>query len=137
MDHKSMKEQIFALYDGELSAAARKEVEAHIALCGECRELYEGWAKTAKAFFKKAPEPASSEFFVRQVMNRVHELEAPKPARDWGLSLRWLVPAAGLALMFLAVMPITPQVVPMDAMLFQDTNGAPSWEFSNVSEQIQ
>ncbi len=130
MDHKAIKEKLFDLYDGELEAVAREEVQTHLAGCLECRELYDGWANTAQLFFQ-APKPEPSEFFIRGVMNRIHELETPKPARDWSLAFRWLVPAIGFALVFFALMPSAPPALSMDTLLFQEANGYLSWALSN------
>ena len=106
MDHNAIKDQLFALYDGELDAPVKKEVESHLAGCMECRELYQNWAKTAKVVFKTA-KPEASEFFVHRVMERVHALETSRPGFDWkqkvswNISLPWLVPVVGLAAMLL------------------------------------
>ncbi len=141
MGHKTIKEKLFALYDGELDPAARKEVEAHLSGCPECRELHGRWAKTAKVLFsspaaKNSPQDESAglladEFFVKSVMSRIRERQAPKPAISRDIYLRWLVPAIGLALMLLAVLPPAPQVVSMDTWLFQDAGSRSSWLFSN------
>jgi len=132
MDHSILKDQLFALYDGELDPASRRDVEAHLAGCRECRESYDRWVMTTKAIFQ-VPKPATSEFFVRTVMNRIHELESPRPVRRWDLSLRWLVPAIGMAFaLFLAIMP-TSQTMSMDNFLFQEMSGHLSWVYSNRS----
>ena len=132
MDHKTLKERLFALYDGELEAAEREKMRSHLDGCLECRELYERWTKTAKVFFK-APKSGTSEFFVQRVMDRIHTLEAPKHrAPGWNVSLQWLVPAVGgLALLFLAVVLPAPQTVSIDAMLFQEASGRPLLAFSD------
>jgi len=121
-----MKDRILALYDGELDEATGREVRAHLTDCPECRELYEGWEKTAKLMFA-APKPAASEFFVQSVMNRIHELAEPKRESRlrWNISLEWLVPAVGLALLFLAVLPFPSSsgVLTMETFLLQDTGG--------------
>ena len=136
MDHKAMKDKIFALYDGELEGASRQEAEAHLAACAECRRTYENWTKTAKILFK-APSPAPSEFFVQSVMNRIRDLEAPKPAREWRISLPWLVPALGFAFMFvLAVVP-SPQFFTLDNWLIQDSSMAFSNSAPNADETLQ
>ncbi len=116
MNHDTLKERIFALYDGELDANARKEAEVHLAACVECREIYAGWSKTSAALFR-APKAEPSEFFVRQVMARVHELKKPQRPAGWKVSLRWLVPAVGMAALFLMVMRPAPVYLSMDMML--------------------
>ena len=129
MDHKTLKQQLFALYDGELAGESRLEVESHLAGCAECQRLYGQWSKTAKVFFK-VPEPATSEFFVRSVMNRIQALETPKPAIRWEFSFRWFATAVGLAALLLVLMPQAPQALSMD-MLFQDNSAASSLLLSN------
>ena len=131
MDHNAIKEQLFAWYDGELDPDARQTVEAHLAVCQECREVSQRWTKTAQVFFKAQKPAVASEFFVRTVMNRIHELESPRPARNWRISLPWLVPAVGFAfLFFLAVFP-SPQTISIDTLFFQETSGHLSWALSN------
>lgn len=127
-----MKDKLFALYDGELDQASRWEVEAHMEGCQECRELHQRWTQTSKILFK-ASKPASSEFFVRSVMNRIHELETPKPAFRWNITIPWLIPAAGLLLMILTIMPVAPEAMTMDAFLMQQTSGHLSWALSHTA----
>jgi len=134
MDHKTIKEQLYALYDGELDALARKEAESHLADCMECRELYQGWAKTARVLFPN-PKLQPSEFFVNQVMDRVRALEVPGRKLGWGLSLPWIVPAVGIAAMVLLA-PVAPPpsltLLSTAAMLTGDRIDADSqWMFSN------
>jgi anti-sigma factor RsiW len=102
-NHEVMKNKMFALYDGELAEAERKEAEAHLASCPECRSSYEQWQKTAKAFFKPVPAE-SSDFFVSQVMNRIKALEKPRQIKPWVIKVRWLVPATVAALGLLLFM---------------------------------
>ncbi len=130
MNHEKMKERIFALYDGELDPATRGEVEAHLGDCAECRELYERWEETAKTFFK-APETKPSEFFVRQVMSGIRELDTPKPALSRARILRWFVPAAALALVLLSIVPVPTQPNSIDTWLSQEMSGSSQWVFSN------
>jgi anti-sigma factor RsiW len=106
MDHKAVKERLFALYDGELDASARQEAESHLAGCLECRELYQSWAKTARVLFP-SPKIQPSEFFVHRVMDQIYALEAPRRRLSWGLSLPWIVPAVGIAAMILLA-PVPP-----------------------------
>ena len=118
MDHAVAKEQLYALYDGELDAAVSQSVKAHLDGCLECREIYERWSRTAKVLFRVA-KPETSEFFVRQVMRRIRELEPPRRTFGWDLSLPWLVPALGLVLMILVVTP--PQSASTEEFIFSNT----------------
>lgn len=125
MDHKAIKEKLFDLYDGELAPDERREAEAHLSACLECRELYEGWQKTAKALFK-ASKPQTSEFFIRQVMSKIHESEKPKEVGGWGVSLRWFVPSVGLAAILFAVMPLSETPLSMDMLLLNPQDAGSS-----------
>ena len=118
MDHAVTKEQLYALYDGELDAAASQSVKAHLDGCLECRESYERWSMTAKVLFPAA-KPETSEFFVRQVMSRIRELEPPGRAFGWDPSLPWLVPALGLVMIILVLAP--PQGASTDEFIFSNT----------------
>jgi anti-sigma factor RsiW len=116
MDHETLRKRLYELYDGELDGAARKELEAHLTLCSECRERIDRWAETSRLIFQ-TPKPQPSEFFVRTVMSRIQELESQNPAPGWGISLGWLIPAiSALGLLFLATQP-APIPVSMDLLL--------------------
>ncbi len=127
MNHATIRQQLFAFHDGELTPQAAAEVRAHLGACAECRGVSEGWARTAGMLFKVSV-PAPSEFFVSQVMRRVRELEAV-PARRFlpVFSLRWLVPAVGVLMVFLTVAPPATQNFAMENMVFQDAGDRSSW----------
>ena len=123
MNHETAKQRLWEYYDGELETGLAAEVRTHLDGCAECRGLYQGWTRTAKTFFP-APSTAPSEFFVRQVMQKVHALETPKTRVFSFPRLPWLVPAFGIALLFFAVVPAPPQNFSMET-LFQE--GVSSW----------
>lgn len=83
MNHEEVRQSLDAYHDGELSGAARREVEAHLSACPECRRSLADWRKAAAVLFRP-PEVSASEPFVRAVMDRVKtEVPAGADAR-WG-----------------------------------------------------
>lgn len=109
MDHKAIQEQLFALYDGELTGPAREAVETHVAGCEECLGLVAQWTRVAGAFFRApeglAPERLASEAFVQRVMRRISApRRAPRRIPAWILNGRWSIPALGLTAILLALM---------------------------------
>lgn len=98
-------EQLFALYDRELTGAAAHTVEQHLGQCRDCQGMLARWKQAAAMVFVP-PTPPASEAFVTRVMRRletpaVQPLRMPRPAA-WS---RWLVPAVGLAAVLLAALP--------------------------------
>ena len=119
MDHHTMQDQLFALYDGELADTARQEVEAHLASCAGCRHRYVEWQHTAKALFR-VPQPEASEAFVYQLMERIDAGGQPRRATPWVIGVRWLVPALGLAGVLLVVLGPARRTVSIEALLLAD-----------------
>ena len=132
MNHAAMKEKVFALYDGELDQNSRREVETHLGECPDCRSLFECW-KTAAGVFFQEPRPLVSEFFVQRVMDKIEAWERPLPATRRNASLRWLVPALGLAAMLFAILrPMQmQQPVSVEGLLLEGIPGPTSWVLSN------
>ena len=121
MDHHAIQDQLFALYDEELTGAVRRAVEGHLLDCADCRAVLAQWQRIAGAAFQ--PQAVStSEAFVRRVMQRI----APAPARRfrlprWILQGGWPVPAMGLAAMlFVLVREPPPQTVSIETLLLSD-----------------
>ena len=133
MNHTVMKEKVFALYDGELVGDARREVETHLQGCPECRALYARWTAAAKVVFKEQPNPETSEFLVRQVMDRIETWERPRPVLRRQGYLRWLVPVLGVTAMLFAVIRPPQQPVSVEALLLEDTSSPASWVLSNTT----
>lgn len=132
MDHESLKELIFELYDGELNDSARHEAEAHLTVCMECKEMFTGWSKSAQLLFRDS-KPVPSEFFVRRVMSRIHDLETPKPQLRRSWSLGWLVApsfAVVMALFLFALMPGMPSLSTDALVMNSRTDAVSQWMFS-------
>ena len=119
MSHDAMKDKLFALHDGELTGAARREVEAHLDGCTECRAIYERWTRTSRALFRVA-EPRASEAFVDRVLDRIAGSEPRHWTAPWVVDLRWLVPAVGLAVLLVLVSGPKEPRVSVDALLLED-----------------
>ena len=133
MNHAAMKEKVCALYDGELDPSACQEVEAHCGGCLECRAMHERWKRAAGVFFQEPPR-LSSEFFVQRVMDRIELWERPLSVSRRTVSLRWLVPALGLAaaLCVLLLWPVQArQPVSVEMLLLEGTPGPAAWVLSN------
>ena len=124
MNHSGMKEKVYALCDGELKREARQEAETHLKDCPECSAMVERWKATAGLFFQK-PQPAPSEFFVQRVMDRIEMWERPLPAPRRSASLRWLVPALGLAAVLFAVMRPVQMQPPVSVEMLLLEEGTP------------
>ncbi len=120
MNHESLREKIFALYDGELDAKGEAEAKAHLNACEECAALYKRWQNVSKAFFN-APKPETSEFFVRQVMNKIKVSEKPEPVLGRNILWRVLVPVFGVSLIFLMQMGPVEYPASMEAMMMGNT----------------
>ena len=133
MNHETIKEQLYAFYDGELDAIARQNLKTHLDGCLECREIYDRWSKTAKALFRKT-KPETSEFFVQQVMNRVRELPSYKRSFGWEISLPWLVPALGLAMMIMVIAPSASQGGIMEEFVFSNNPASADESLQYVME---
>ncbi len=119
MGHQAIKDKLFELHDGELRGEARREVEAHLATCSACRESYEHWQRLARVLFR-APCPPPSEALVDRVMDRIGVATHAHHTRRWTLTVRWLMPALGLATgLLLAIVP-GQRTVSIDALLLAD-----------------
>ena len=123
MNHDAMKNMLFALYDGELAVADRREAEAHLAGCADCRQASVRWQRTARALFR-APDIHASDAFVRRVMGRIDALEEPRRAAPWIATLRWLAPAVSLAGLLLVIGPMERAVSVETLLLGEETDDA-------------
>ena len=131
MNHDLIKNDLSALCDGELSASRRGEVEAHLLTCAECRSFYENWKAVSTALFARRPEPASSDFFVRQVMDKI-EIPAVCPQKTW-IPVQWFAPSVGIAAMLLLAL-VPSQTVSSAELLFVNGEDAQSqWMLSGAS----
>ena len=118
MDHDTLKEKLFTFYDRELTGEARREVEAHVANCSECRDAYAQWQQTASVLFR-VPDVQTSDVFVHQVMGRLTASVRPRRAAPW-LEMRWLIPVVGLAGLLLLMLSLAQHPVSLEALLLAD-----------------
>src|SRR5689334_21757642 len=95
MNHDLLREKLFVYFDAETAAEEKREVEAHVDLCADCREIFKRWQTAAGVFQQAGNRP--SEGFVYQVMERIADSEkrtsgvsVPKP-----VFLKWLLPVLG------------------------------------------
>jgi anti-sigma factor RsiW len=100
---------IHAYHDGELSAADRAEVEAHLAVCAECGQLLEELRELSHAL-----AVVDLPTVPRSAMNRMHGAWwAAKPAQERGVRrLAGFLTAAAAAV--LVVVPLTSQNVAVE-----------------------
>ena len=57
----------------------------------------------------QASEPAASPFFARNVLRKIREAQGEPSPRRW--HMRWLVPAAGVALVIIAGLAVPSQII--------------------------
>ena len=121
MDHNTIRDQLFALYDGELTGPPRRAVEDHLFDCAECRAVMAQWQHVAGALFP-SPACSASEVFVQRVMRRI----AAAPTSRFQLLRRlvtggWLIPAMGMAALLLVMVrePLQP-AISIENLLFWD-----------------
>jgi hypothetical protein len=58
----------------------------------------------------RASEPAASPFFARNILRKIREAQGEPSPRHWW-NLRWLVPAAGVAVVIIAGLALPTQIV--------------------------
>lgn len=110
MNHELIQQKLFALYDGPLTEKERKLVEGHMAQCPGCRKAIAQWkALSVRLFPPQTFSEAAEDFFVAKVMDRVRSSVPEKRQSLWSLTLRWLVPLVGSAVVagwvFFSVLP--------------------------------
>ena len=72
-------------------------------------------------------EPQASPFFARNVLRKIRQAQGEAPERRW-FSLRWLMPAAGLAVTVIAALMLRVQVPqqvkqsPIDQVVMSETD---------------
>ncbi len=138
MDHEAMKEQVFALYDGELTGSVRRTVEVHLEQCEECRRTYASWERAAKIFFQP-PHIQASKAFVEHVLNQIEAVEQPARASTRRQTVRWLIPALGLAAVLLLVMGSMRQPISVEALLLSEgqENGQSQLVFASEKPSVE
>jgi anti-sigma factor RsiW len=113
MNHEEIRQQLWALYDGQLTEAEKVPWDSHLRDCAECRLLLSEWKNAAQTLFPIPDLPdATGELFVQRVMARVHDLPELQPASGWKSFLPWAAPVLGSAALaawvFFFVLPGTP-----------------------------
>ena len=101
MDHNVASAALSEFHDGELPPQKRREVQAHLSVCDECRKTLETWRSTASRLFAPAtpPTPTQTAAFAQRVLDLIEEQRQSRSlawARLW--SPQWLVPALGVGL---------------------------------------
>lgn len=115
MTHDATRAHVFALYDGELAGEARRVAQAHLQQCLECQEAIAGWKQAAGVCFR-FPEVQTSEAFVDRVLDRIAAAQRRPFVSIWKPTVRWLIPALGLAALLVTMQPHD-QPVSLDALL--------------------
>ena len=75
MNCEELEPWVSAYQDGELDSRRRRIVEAHLALCGDCRSLADGWAALAQDIRTSLGRLDAPESLHTRVMRRI-----PAPA---------------------------------------------------------
>lgn len=117
-------EQLFALYDRELSGDAARAVEAHLAQCQACLGTLARWKQAAGLVFV-APAVTAADALVTRVMRRLQD--APRRAAHPAAWRRWVIPALGFAAVLAVALrgPLQPDVATEQLLLSSlDTNDA-------------
>lgn len=85
-DCEKYSELIGCLLDGELAEPQKTELEAHIALCPDCRRLYEAFALVSSALSEEKEPPESLREDVMSALREeyVPEAHAKKRGLGWG-----------------------------------------------------
>ena len=110
MDCRETQALLTAFHDGELPAADRARVEAHLRGCPECRARQADLARVDQAAGVPDPGPAYWDRFNARVMDRIARdagdpgVTVLRPKGGWmRQQLRYLVPAAAAAALVVMV----------------------------------
>ena len=110
MDCRETQALLTAFHDGELPAADRARVEAHLRGCPECRARLADLARADQAAGVPDPGPAYWDRFNARVMDRIaRDADDPgvtvlRPKGGWmRQQLRYLIPAAAAAALVVMV----------------------------------
>jgi len=117
MTHEEIREQLWTLYDGQLTREEKAPLEAHLRDCDGCRLMLSEWESASKALFPTPEWPsADGEIFVQKVMARVQALPELQAVSGWKGFLPWTAPVLGSAALaawvFFFVLPGTPGLTP-------------------------
>jgi anti-sigma factor RsiW len=105
MIHPYLKDQLFAYHDDALGPAERASVDAHLAVCDDCRASLKEWRTTSAVFFP-ARRAVPPEGFVQGVMDRLEK--EPSPGffrRFFPVIPRLVLAGAAVAALFFVLPP--------------------------------
>ena len=106
MDHKQIGDLLAGYLDNELSADEKQQVDAHLAVCRECRRDLEALKAAQRSLRQALTSKASGVAPPPQAWSRLQpELEAPRPSllflfrrRKWRLVATIIVLLIGVTL---------------------------------------
>lgn len=109
MNHKPFQDLMHAVLDGELASASRRDLEAHLAECGECQSTWTSLSEVQRLLRAEppmAPRPGFSGRFQARLAQR-----RARPRLLWGglvlglgaVSAAALVVPVGLGVIFTAL----------------------------------
>ena len=129
MNCERMETRLIVFLDGKATAAERREVEAHLESCADCRARAEEF-RAVSALLDHAPVDGPSPAFDARMRAAV----AAQPARGWFTLVEWGVPAlrtaAALAVLALVAWWVAMLPTPND----QVVQMTPSEEFQLIRD---
>ena len=136
MDHHAIDQELFAFYDGELTAAKRRVIEDHVSDCATCRAQLAQWRHVAGTIIQRSSGIVPSDVFVERVMGRLTRPRAGGMLRVHRLlDLRWLVPALTLAAAaFIFTTSPAPRAVSVETLLLADEPEPATWQQVLIAE---
>ena len=104
MDHTEIRRRLSDYLDNAVSATEKSEIEAHLAVCGNCRGALADLERTI-AHMKSLPEVEPPPWLTAKIMARVKVVAEPRPAlwKRLFLPLSVKLPLEAVALVFLCV----------------------------------
>jgi ferric-dicitrate binding protein FerR (iron transport regulator) len=108
---KQTQALLFEIADGRIAAAERAEVEAHVATCPHCQQVFAAWTPALPRWRGLAPDEPSAVSMRRmenEVLRQVHAAATPRTRRIGWLALAACVGLAALGGVF-ALRSLAPQ----------------------------
>lgn len=135
MDHKTIKDNLFSVYDPETGNAERQEILSHCKTCDECRARMIQWDKL-RQIFSKSDTLEASPSFVNSVMAHLPEKtweDIPSESRNLFPQIKiphWLLMPLGygfaIILMFIAIVSRQTPVT-AESILLADLPASSQW----------